>query len=285
MAVDEDSWSLVRAFTYKATGVVLEAQRDYLLTARVEPLARSHGLSLRDFVRAATAPAAPPKLVTALVDAMTTHETSFFRDPTFWGVLEKTLLPAVMGRGARPLRIWSAACSTGQEAYSMAMLLNEKWPSVLGTSYMLATDIAEPTLVKARAGAYCVTEINRGLGAARLLINFEQKADEFRVKSHIRSRVTWMQQNLLGPAPYPSGFDLVLCRNVLIYFDEADRQGVLDRLIRSVAPGGYLGLGSTELMKKSGVGGGWYAVDARGAAATCVKCKGTPTPCRSHDQP
>jgi chemotaxis methyl-accepting protein methylase len=90
-----------------------------------------------------------------------------------------------------------------------------------------------------------------------------------------------MQQNLLGPAPYPTGFDLVLCRNVLIYFDETDRQAVVDRLVRAVAPGGYLGLGATELMKGMGVGGGWYAADSRGAAASCPKCKVGPA-CRSH---
>lgn len=284
MATEEDSWGLVRAFTYKATGVVLEAQRDYLLGARVEPLARSHGLTVKDFVRAATAPAAPGSMVTALVDAMTTHETSFFRDPTFWTVLENTLIPALLARGSRPLRVWSAACSTGQEAYSLAMMLAERWPTVLGTSYILGTDIAEPTVARAKQGAYTVTEVNRGMGAARLIIHFEPARDQFRVKPSIRTRVTWNTHNLLGPASYPGGFDLLLCRNVLIYFQEKDRQAVLDRLIRSVAPGGFLGLGSTELMKGSGVGGGWYPVDARAAKASCSKCKGSLTPCRSHEQ-
>src|SRR5262249_51198225 len=106
--------------------------------------------------------------------------------------------------------------------------------------------------------------------------------DAFRVKNALRSRITWMQQNLLGLQSYPSGFDIVLCRNVLIYFDDNDKQLVLERLMRSVAPGGFLGLGATELMRGVGVGAGWYSADARGAAAVvCQKCKTGPA-CRSH---
>jgi len=258
MQVDEESWGLVRAFTQKATGVVLEPQRGYLLSSRLEPLARIHGLTVKDFVRAATSPSAPSRFAVALVDAITTHETSFFRDSSFWQTLDSLILPELTRRKVPPLRVWSAACSTGQEPYSLTMLLSERWPSVLAGTTVLATDVSEPTLAKARAGSYNSTEVNRGLGAARLMLHLDAIGNELRVRNHIRSPLSWMHHNLLDPQPYPTGFDLVLCRNVLIYFAETDRQVVLNRLMRSIAPGGFLGLGATEIMKGHSVGGGWY---------------------------
>src|SRR5262249_17889932 len=141
----EGAWNQLRGWLYRACGVVLEAHQGYLMVQRLEPVALELGMaSVDELVRAACGPGAPPRFAHAVVDAMTTHETSFFRDPPFWAMLERHVLPALFARtGPRPLRIWSAACSTGQEAYSLAMLLAERCPQILDGTQIVASDLSE----------------------------------------------------------------------------------------------------------------------------------------------
>jgi len=267
-----ETWARVQEFTYRACGVVLEEERHYLLDGRLQRVAQRLGFpSVEEFVRTACAPGAADRLTDALLDAITTHETSFFRDPAFWRVLERQILPE-LGRTGRPLSIWSAACAGGQEALSLAMLLQERWPSAFEGVRILATDVSAQTVARARSAIYNVVEVNRGLVAERLVRHFDVVPGGFRAKAALRDRIVFMVHNLLGAAPYPTGFDLVLCRNVLIYFNEADRSKVVARLGRSADPGflgpGYLGVGVTEILPAGrAVGNGWYAVDGGNPAS------------------
>ncbi|HKA91642.1 MAG TPA: protein-glutamate O-methyltransferase CheR [Haliangiales bacterium] len=255
----------MQEFTYRACGVVLEPERHYLLDGRLQRVALRLGFrSVDEFVRAACAPGAGQNLTDPLLDAITTHETSFFRDPAFWRTLEEQILPPLVQTG-RPLSIWSAACATGQEALSLAMLLAERWPAAFDSVRILATDVSGDTIARARASTYNVVEVNRGLEPERLVRHFDVVPRGFRAKAALRERIVYMVHNLLGAAPYPSGFDLVLCRNVLIYFNDVDRKRVVERLFRSAEPGG-LGVGVTELVVGGrSLGSGWYSAEGAGA--------------------
>ena len=139
------------------------------------------------------------------------------------------------------------------------MLLDERWPEIAATATILATDISEPAVNRAREGIYSSLEVNRGLGAARLVRHFDQVKGGFQLKQKLRDRIVWREGNLLGPSREQSSFDVVMCRNVLIYFSDPDRQVVLSRLDDECRPGGYIALGSTEHCAKASLGSGWYA--------------------------
>jgi len=242
----------------KTSGVVLSDEQSYLLDSRLGPVARERGFgSIGEFVNAAVAVPTGPNAL-ALVDAMTTHETFFFRDVGFWKSLEELVLPRLFAvAGPRPLNVWSAACSHGQEAYSLAMLLEEKFPAVARGTRILGTDISPATVERAREGLYSNIEVNRGLSAARMVKYFEQGRGGLRVKPLLRERVQWQVHNLLQLPPGVR-FDIVMCRNVLIYFNEADRKTVLQFLTGATAPGGFIGVGATEMMSLPSLAPGWY---------------------------
>ena len=242
----------------KTCGVVLSDEQSYLLDSRLGPVARERGFgSIGELVSSAVAAPNGPHAM-AVVDAMTTHETFFFRDVGFWKSFEDLVLPRLFaGTGPRPLNIWSAACSHGQEAYSLAMLMEEKYPLVAKATRILGTDISPGTVERAREGLYSNIEVNRGLNAARMVKYFEQGRGGLRVKQLLRERVQWQVHNLLQLPPGVR-FDIVLCRNVLIYFNEADRKTVQVFLSGATAPGGLLGVGATELMPLQSLAPGWY---------------------------
>jgi chemotaxis protein methyltransferase CheR len=259
-----DSWTVVRGFIQRRCGVVLGEDQRYLLDARLGPIARRFRFrSIAEYVQAACASDAPAGFARSVVDAMTTHETYFFRDPTFWRALEERVLPSLFAapHGPRPIRAWLAGCATGQEAYSLAMLLDERWEGLLERCELLASDVSELSIERAREGRFSALEMNRGLGAHRVRRHFTAEAGRFRAREHLR-RITWFQHNLLGPDPDPAGCDLVFCRNVLIYFDERDRAAALRRLFRALAPTGFLALGGTELLRCPPTAPGWYAATA-----------------------
>lgn len=257
------SWSTLRSFMKEKCGVTLAEDQHYLMEARLAPVAKDLKFgSVDEYVLAACRPGATRAIISPLVDAMTTHETYFFRDSGFWKTLADEIVPRVLAAcPSGPLRIWSAACSTGQEPYSLAMLFDEKFPQHLGRLSITATDVSEGVLETARAGSYTVFEVNRGVTAPRLMRHFERDGGHFRVKSHLRNVVTWAPHNLVTQPPPGEGFDVVLVRNVLIYFTEGPRQQVLGRLKASLKPSGFLGLGSTELFSgpsSSPIAPGWY---------------------------
>lgn len=188
-------------------------------------------------------------LETAVVEAMTTNETLFFRDRTPFDLFRDVLLPEKIAANAatRKLRIWCAAVSTGQEAYSLAMILDEFAPRLGGWRVdLVGTDISQYVLDRARSGLYTQFEVQRGLPIQMLLKYFEQDGDKWRVSSRLRDKLELRQHNLLEPAPQLGQFDIVFCRNVLIYFDLPTKLQALSHLAQRLAPNGALVLGSAE---------------------------------------
>jgi chemotaxis protein methyltransferase CheR len=185
-----------------------------------------------------------------VVDAMTTNETSFFRDPTVFEFLRAEILPELIERNrpTRQLRIWSGASSSGQEAYSLAMLLREHFPEVVDTwrVRILATDLSPTMVERTRAGRYGRIEVNRGLPANLLVKHFERDGLEWHIDGGLRRLVEARELNLARPLALAERFDLVLMRNVLIYFSVETKRAVLGRVRQVLAPGGSLFLGSSE---------------------------------------
>ncbi len=260
-AVDPACWRDVQRFMLRAAGVVLADDQIYLLESRLASPAREHGFArIADFVRAACASPSSVPVAAALIDAMTTHETLFFRDPTFWTNLEQLVLPRLVAAAKTGrVKIWSAACSTGQEPYSLAMLIAERAPELADRVDIVATDVSELAVRRASAGVFSALETNRGLSAVRLVRHFEQAPGGFRVREALRRRITWSTHNLLGARPDPTACALVLCRNVLIYFGDTDRASVLQRLSRATMAGGVLGVGATETLKEPALAPGLHA--------------------------
>lgn len=256
------SWGLARAFMQQRCGVVLESDQEYLLESRLHDIATASGFrGVTEFVAEATRHGGSPALAERLVDALTTHETSFFRDRAFWAVLEQRVLPELLAahlRDGGDLKVWSAACSTGQEAYSLLMLLDESFPQLAGRVRVVATDIAELTVRRAAAGLFSELELQRGVSPARRERYFEREGDGFRVRASLRSRVEFRAHNLLAPLPPVTGCHIAMCRNVLIYFEEAQRLAALRCLASSLLPGTFVGVGSTELIRAEQVAPGWY---------------------------
>lgn len=261
-----DVWQTVRAFMRARCGVVFDDTQAYLLEARLEPVAREHGYpSVASFVWSATSNDAQPLVRASLIDAMTTHETRFFRDAPFWDTLAERLLDDVASRAEGGLRVWCAACSTGQEPYTLLMVLHDRRPEFLSRTRIVATDVAVPTIRRAQAGVFALHEVNRGLDAAALRRHFDATdRGAFRVRPHLTTNVDWRVQNLVMDEPPGGPFDVVLLRNVLIYFDEETRGRVLDRVCKALRPGGLLGVGSTELLPFERLAPGWFRPSPRG---------------------
>lgn len=244
------TWDAVRKYMLRHCGVVLSDEQRYLLDPRLAPVAKDHRFAtIAELVAAASNALPTAPLGMALIEAMTTHETMFFRDPPFWRMLEKQVLPQLFAENRGGLKIWCAACSTGQEVYSMAMLLEEAFPQHVDKTTIYADDVSTISVDKARAGIYSTMEVNRGLGAVRLQRHFEQAPRGFQVKPKLRTRIVWATSNLLGGASSCFGADLVLCRNVLIYFSDLDRAAVISRLFQTARAGGVVGVGSTESIR------------------------------------
>ena len=257
-------WARVCAFMQAQCGVQLGADQAYLLGPRLGPLARRHGFaSVAEFVAAAYLVPAGHLLQRAMIDAMTTHESSFFRDSSFWRGLETNILPALLAGGRPQLHIWSAACSFGQEAYSLAMLLDELHPGLAARSTVVASDVSGEAIERGQRGIYGSLEVSRGCDKARLTRHFDPVEGGFQVKTRLRERIRWRTHNLLQPLSGAPLFDLVFCRNVLIYFNVEQRRATVNRLLAATAPGGFIGLGNTEQGWSTQAAPGWYAVEKK----------------------
>lgn len=243
-------WPLVRQRLRALCGLVLQEDQAYLLN-RLEPVARSLGFPSVPLFLSATLAGGRDDLDSALVESMTTHESSFFRDPVFWETIRTRIGPALAALG-RPIRIWSAACSTGQEPYSMAMLLSTHFPNM--PFEIWATDIAQDTLARAESGVFTKVEVERGLTPVQLQKHFDPVKGGFRVVEALRKPIRFDVYNLLGAAHPLRRFDVIFCRNVLVYFDDPSRERVMRRLQDALSPEGWLGLGATELPVKDTVG-------------------------------
>jgi chemotaxis protein methyltransferase CheR len=244
------SWTLtVRSFNRERSAVVLEADKRYLVESRLSPLLRELQLaSIGELVeRLRLNPVNGPH--SRIVEALVTGESSFFRDHHPFEALRRSVLPDLIERrrGERRLNIWCAACSVGQEPYSVAMLLREHFQGLSGWNVsLLATDISQEALDRAREGRYNQIEVNRGLPALLLVRHFRQQGTHWRINPEVRAMVDFRTLNLARPWPPLPRMDLVLIRNVMIYFDVETRKSILGRLAALLRPDGYLLLGGAE---------------------------------------
>jgi chemotaxis protein methyltransferase CheR len=236
--------------TLKArSGLVLSGDKQYLVESRLLPIARKAGLGSLSELAAALKRGGSENLMTAVVEAMTTNETFFFRDKTPFENFRSVVLPALLAarRVTRSIRIWCAAASTGQEPYSLAIALKEMQRDLAGWRIdVVATDLSHEVLEKARLGVYSQFEVQRGLPIQLLIKYFTQHGDVWQIAPEIRAMVKYQYCNLLHDFSWLGVFDLIFCRNVLIYFDQDTKIGVLNRLAPLLAADGYLVLGAAE---------------------------------------
>ena len=239
----------VAAEAYKRSGLVLSADKGYLLESRLAPLARAEGYASIEALISAARRENSDRLLWAITEALATHETFFFRDNTPFDLFKQDILPVLSrARGnSGVIRIWCAACSSGQEPYSLAMILEEERARLGGMRVeIVATDMAPRVREKAKAGVYSQFEVQRGLAIQRLVTHFDQNGDQWRIKPNIRQMVNFQKQNLLENFGPMGKFDVIFCRNVLIYFDAESKKKVLARLSQQTAPDGYLVMGAAE---------------------------------------
>lgn len=246
-ADDERAW--LRAWVERTCANHMDADKNYLLDTRLVPVVRQYGLGGLGGLVAALQRNGRGELADAVVDAMTTNETSFFRDQSFFRALEQQILPALVTarRADRSLGIWSAASSTGQEIYSVAMLIQDRFPELSGWKLRLfATDVSPHALHRAEEGIYSPLEVGRGLPPAMHSRHLRQVAGGFQVDARIRGMVEFHRVNLDHAWPAFGRLDLVMVRNVLIYFEDDIRRRVLERAARQLRAGGMLVLGAQE---------------------------------------
>ena len=280
-------YDYLRRCLKERSGLVLAADKQYLVESRLLPIARKADFaSLGDLVQALRAGQDGP-LMTAVVEAMTTNESFFFRDKLPFENFRDVVMPALLAARApqRRIRIWCAAASTGQEPYSLVMCLKAMESEIAGWRIeVLATDLSSDVLEKARQGLYSQFEVQRGLPIQLLLKHFTQVGELWQIASDIRAQVRYRQFNLLSDFVQLGQFDVIFCRNVLIYFDQQTKVDVLNRLARITAGDGYLVLGAAETVvglvesfKVAGEARGLYTPAARrpvmaaGAAAATTR--------------
>jgi chemotaxis protein methyltransferase CheR len=241
------SW--VCATVRSRSAIELDVSKSYLIEARLAPVAKQNGFADIDELIQAVKAKRKVGLEAQLVEAMTTNETSFFRDLHPFETLRKTLFPEIRARNAarKTLNIWSAACSTGQEIYSVAMHLQEHFPELPSWKVQLVgTDLSDEVLAKAKAAKFSQIEVNRGLPAALLVKNFQRQGMQWELRPEIRNMATFTKLNLIERWPVLPAMDIVFLRNVLIYFAPDVKRMILEKVRKVMAPQGVLFLGAAE---------------------------------------
>ncbi|ADG67742.1 Protein-glutamate O-methyltransferase [Planctopirus limnophila DSM 3776] len=249
MTIDSNDYDFLSALVARRSGLALGSGKEYLLEARLIPIANSLGMpSLVELVRHLRV-RRDENLEATITEAMTTNETLFFRDKTPFDELKEQILPELITnrQTSRRLRIWSAAASTGQEAYSLLMTIRESFPQLSSWRIeVIGTDISQQALSKARQGTYSQFEVQRGLPIQLLVKYFQQVPEGWQISQELRNAVTFKPLNLLENLSSLGEFDIIFCRNVLIYFEQANKTTILDRMERQLRPDGYLVLGAAE---------------------------------------
>ena len=249
MKLGFEDYQFICGLVHQHSAIALEADKKYLAESRLQDLAKREGIdSLGTLVKRLRV---DPKhnLLNKVVEAMTTNETSFFRDLHPFEAMRKKLLPELMERRAtqRRLRIWSAACSSGQEPYSIAMLLREHITDLQSWNVrLLASDLSTEMLERAKLGMYSHLDINRGMPLPLLIRYFQRNGLDWTIDDSIRQMVDFQMINLVSTWPSLGKMDLILLRNVLIYFNVESKKRVLERMADVLAPDGYLILGGSE---------------------------------------
>ncbi len=233
------------------SGLVLSSEKIYLVESRLMPVARHHGLATLDDLVRELRDKRDESLLVEVTEAMTTNESFFFRDISPFENFREAILPTLMesrrSDGKTKIRIWSAACSSGQEPYTLAMILQEEAGKFAGLEIeIVATDLSKDIIAKAESGRYTQFEVQRGLPVQLLVKYFDKQDDHWEIKSTIRDMVTFRPFNLLEDFASLGTFDVVFCRNVLIYFDQETKSDVLRRVSRLLPNDGVLYLGGAE---------------------------------------
>jgi chemotaxis protein methyltransferase CheR len=245
-----DSSSRILAGLLEArTGQQLTMSRRWRIETALSTLLRERGIGTLDELITILVMGKEPGLSQQVVEALLNNETYFFRDRAPFDVLQRHALPELAQRRhkSKRLRIWSAGCSTGQEVYSLAMLFAEEPDQWRGwTIDILGTDVSNACIDRARSGSYSQFEVQRGLGISQMIKWFEECADGWRAVEPLRKPVRFQVHNLLEPAPHPGGFDIVLCRNVLLYLSPEKKTLAFERIAGSMAEDGWLMLGAGE---------------------------------------
>ena len=247
--ISESDFSYVQKLVLERSAIVLEPSKAYLAESRLVSVARAQGLkSLGELITKLRSERFGG-LHTQVVEAMTTNETSFFRDAHPFEALRTTVLPELIAKREqqRTLRIWSAASSSGQEPYTLAMLLREHFPVLKSWNVrILATDLSNEMVERTKTGQYSQLEMNRGLPATYLVKYFQRRGVSWQANDDLRSLLDCRQMNLAAPWPALPQTDIVFIRNVLIYFDQATKRDILGKIRRLLPPDGCLFLGGAE---------------------------------------
>ena len=251
MKVSPVQFEFLRDLLRRRTGVVIDDSKQYLVVARLLPIVRQRAIPSLDTLVDRIRKTGDKALEKDVLNAMMTHETSFFRDRSPYETLRQLVTEMIPKRSAhRQLAIWSAACSTGQEPYSIAMLLNEHFPDLVASwrIRIIATDISEPVLARAREGVFSELETNRGLTAELLKKYFRPLQGKWSIVQECRRLVEFRCLNLNGPWPALPPCDVIFLRNVMLYFDVPTRAALVTKMRRVLKPDGALFLGGAETM-------------------------------------
>ncbi|MEW6708192.1 MAG: protein-glutamate O-methyltransferase CheR [Candidatus Riflebacteria bacterium] len=255
ISITPDEVKVWSQLIYQVCGIVLDAGKGYLIESRLASLLKETGSETFSELFYKVRSDNSRRLQRMVVDAMTTNETSFFRDSSPFELLQHKLLPELIDRRRKslppgasvPLRIWSAACSTGQEVYSIGIVIRELIGNLPGFApQILGTDISDQAIKRASYGVYSQMEMERGLNPAFLQKWFTREGEKFKIRDEIRAMASFSSINLIDPFAFPLPFDIVFCRNVAIYFSEKDKLSLFERISRVIAPDGALIIGSTE---------------------------------------
>ena len=249
MQISDSSSRILAGLLEARTGQQLTLSRRWRIETALSSLLRERGIATLDELITILVMGKEPSLSQKVVEALLNNETYFFRDRAPFDLLQRHALPelAKMRHKSKRIRIWSAGCSTGQETYSLAMMFAEELQKWLGwTIDILGTDVSSACVDRARAGTYSQFEVQRGLGINQMIKWFEECPDGWRAVEPLRKPLRFQVHNLLEPPPHPGDFDIVLCRNVLLYLNPEKKSVAFERLAASMAPDGWLMLGAGE---------------------------------------
>lgn len=253
--LSQEEFAAWTKYIYSICGISLDASKGYLVETRLSAMLREHNLDSYSELFYKVKSDFSGKLKQQIIDAITTNETSFFRDSSPFELLRNKILPDLIDRRTKtigagrtiPLRIWSAACSTGQEVYSTAITAHELTAGMGSFDIRITgTDISDQAIAKASHAYYTQMELSRGMQADKIRKHFVAEGTRWKVKDEIRAMAVFQKINLLQPLPFIQKFDIVFCRNVAIYFTEPDKINLFKAIGRVLAPDGYLIIGSTE---------------------------------------
>lgn len=253
--INPDEIKVLSKYIYDISGIYIDQSKAYLLETRLGKILESENCTSFSDLYQATKKDVSKKIEKKIIDAITTNETLFFRDSNPFELFQHKIIPEIIDsrtgpnskNASMPIRIWSAACSTGQEIYSIAIVLKELLHDVFRYQIkLLGTDISNAVISQASAGVYNKFEIERGLSPEKLKRYFTPNGMSWKIKDEIRAMASFKNLNLLEPFNYLGKFDIIFCRNVAIYFTLEDRKKLFNRIADSLEPDGFLIIGSTE---------------------------------------